>query len=58
KGIRGEEPVDIDIIVEYIQRLSQFATDFDMIKELDINPFMVCNSPDCCKVVDARIMLK
>ena len=41
EGFRGEARVDIAVIAEALQRISQLVTDFPQIAELDINPFMV-----------------
>jgi len=57
EGFRGEEAVDITVIAEALQRISQLVTDFPQIKELDINPFMVRESGEESVVVDARILL-
>lgn len=57
KGVRGEKPVNIGFIIENLQRLSQLSTDFEIIKELDINPFIVSEKPEQCKIVDARIVI-
>jgi acyl-CoA synthetase (NDP forming) len=54
-GFRGEEPVDIESIEDYIQRLSRLVEDFPEIEEMDINPFMVFEKGRCCNVLDARI---
>ncbi|MEF8780344.1 MAG: acetate--CoA ligase family protein [Haloferacaceae archaeon] len=40
RGARGSDPVDVDGIVETIQRLSQLVTDFPSILEFDINPLV------------------
>lgn len=40
RGARGREPVDVEGIVETIQRVSQLAIDFPAILELDINPLV------------------
>jgi acetyltransferase len=55
RGVRGEEPVDIEAIEEYIQRLSRLVEDFPEIEEMDINPFMVFEKGKCCNILDARI---
>jgi len=55
KGTRGERPVDIDSIVEGIQRLSCLAADFPEIQELDINPLVV--SETGAIALDARILI-
>lgn len=58
KGVRGEEPVDTDLIEEYLLRLSQLISDFPEIEQLDINPLLVFEKGKLCCVVDAKIILK
>lgn len=53
RGARGRSPADIDAVVETIQRVSQLATDFPAITELDINPLVVAPSGACA--VDLRL---
>ena len=53
RGARGREPVDVDAVVETVQRLSQLATDFPAILELDVNPLVV--QPDGATAVDLRL---
>jgi acyl-CoA synthetase (NDP forming) len=55
KGLRGEAPVDIQSIEDYIQRVSRLVEDFQEIIEIDINPLTVFEKGRCCNVVDARI---
>lgn len=57
KGVRGEKPVNIGFIIENLLRLSQLSTDFEIIKELDINPFIVSEKAEQSKIVDARIVI-
>jgi acetyltransferase len=57
-GVRGEEPVDIESIEEYIQRLSRLVEDFPEIEEMDINPLVVFEKGRCCNVVDARMKIR
>jgi acetate---CoA ligase (ADP-forming) len=57
EGFRGEARVDIVVIAEALQRISQLVTDFPQIDELDINPFMVGGPGEESVVVDARIQL-
>ncbi|MDH5467730.1 MAG: acetate--CoA ligase family protein [Candidatus Aminicenantes bacterium] len=57
EGFRGEKPYDIEAIAECLKRLSQLVTDFDEIKELDINPLIVYEKGKGCAIVDARIIL-
>jgi acetyltransferase len=54
---RGEG-VDIEAIAEALQRLSQLATEFPQIQEMDINPFMVGPEGTPPIAVDARILLR
>ncbi|MEE8577272.1 MAG: acetate--CoA ligase family protein, partial [candidate division Zixibacteria bacterium] len=58
EGVRGEEGVDIDVIAEGLQRLSQLATEFPQIQELDINPYVVGPEGTTPIAVDARMSVK
>ena len=55
KGVRGEPPVCIDVLIECLQRLAQLVTDFHQILEMDINPMILSPSKEDCRVVDVRI---
>jgi acetyltransferase len=55
KGVRGEEPSDINALVEILLRLSQLMVDFPEIEGIDINPVMVLQKG--AVAVDARIVL-
>ena len=57
KGARGQADVDLSAITGGLQRISQLATDFPQIKELNINPFIVGSIGTEAMVVDARITL-
>jgi acetate---CoA ligase (ADP-forming) len=57
KGTRGEEPSDLEAVIEALLRLSQLLVDFPAIKELDINPLRVFHQADGCRALDARIIL-
>jgi acetyl coenzyme A synthetase (ADP forming)-like protein len=57
EGFRGEAGVDLAVIAEALQRISQLVTDFPQIAELDINPFMVGGPGEESVVADARIQL-
>jgi acetyltransferase len=57
KGARGQADVDLSAIAGGLQRISQLATDFPQIKELNINPFIVGSIGTEAMVVDARITL-
>ena len=56
-GIKGEESVDIEVIAEGLQRVSQLVTEFPQIRELDINPFVVGREGTTPVAVDATIIL-
>ena len=58
EGARGQAPVDLDAIASALQRISQLATDYPEIKELDINPFIVGEVGAEAYVADARMTLK
>ena len=58
EGVRGETGVDIDFIVESIQRLAQLVDEIDGIEELDMNPVIVAPERGDCRVVDARIRVR
>jgi acetyltransferase len=55
EGVRGEPRVDIEFLVESIQRLAHLVNDLRYVQELDINPFILAPDRENCKVVDARI---
>jgi acetate---CoA ligase (ADP-forming) len=55
RGVRGEEPVRLEALVEAIQRLSQLVLDHDRIGELDVNPLLA--TPGGAEALDARITL-
>ena len=58
EGVRGDVRVDIEFIVESVQRLAQLAADTDLIEELDMNPVIVRPQRQECRVVDARIRVR
>jgi acyl-CoA synthetase (NDP forming) len=55
KGLRGEQPLDTEALVESLLRLSQLVTDFPEIEGIDINPVKVLEKGAIA--VDARILL-
>lgn len=57
EGARGQAPVDLDAIAGGLQRISQLATDYPQIVELDINPFIVGEIGTEAYVADARMTL-
>jgi len=54
-GERGEESVDIDKLVEILIRLSQLASDFPEIDEMDLNPVFAFEKGKGAVVVDVRL---
>jgi acetyl coenzyme A synthetase (ADP forming)-like protein len=57
KGARGQAPVDLEAIASALQRISQLATDYPQIAELDINPMIVGEIGSEPYVADARMTL-
>jgi acetyltransferase len=57
QGARGQAPVDLEAIAGALQRISQLATDYPEILELDINPFIVGPVGMQPYVADARMTL-
>lgn len=55
EGIRGEEPSDIEAIVDIIMKVSSLVNANEAISELDLNPVFVFK--DGASVVDARVIL-
>jgi acyl-CoA synthetase (NDP forming) len=56
KGYRNQPPLDINAISDTIVKTSKLVTDYQEIKELDLNPVMVYEKG--AKIVDARIILE
>lgn len=54
-GVRGEKPYDKTDIANCIIKLSKLVMDFPIIKEIDINPYMVFNNGGIG--LDARIII-
>ncbi len=57
-GARGGEGVDIDLVAEGLQRLSQLVTEFPDIEEMEINPYVVGPEGTTPIAVDARIRVE
>lgn len=55
--IRGKKSVDENLLKETLLRLSKLVEDFPVIKELDVNPFMLDEDGNLY-TVDARIITK
>ena len=56
KGIRGQKGVSIDVLAEYLARLSLLVDNFPQIEEIDLNP--VKGYETDLYVVDSRIIQK
>jgi acyl-CoA synthetase (NDP forming) len=54
KGVRGQQSLSIDILAEYLVRLSTLVKDCPQIREIDLNP--VKGFGETLYVVDARIL--
>ena len=54
-GFRGEKGINKEKTAEIIQRISMLVSDFQEIKELDLNPLLATGNDIC--VVDARIII-
>jgi acetate---CoA ligase (ADP-forming) len=57
RGVRGEAPSDLAALSETIERVSQLATEWPEVVELDINPLMVRAAGLGAVAVDARVVL-
>lgn len=57
-GTRGEGGIDMASIAHCLQKISQLATDFPQIAEIEINPLLVCEVGTEPVVVDAKINLR
>jgi acetyltransferase len=57
KGTRGEDPSDIESIIEIMLRVSQLVIDFPEIIEMDINPLFVKKQGEGSIAGDARIRI-
>jgi len=56
-AFRGQQPADIDALVDIILKTSQMVTDLKEIAELDLNPIFVYETGKGAKTVDARVVL-
>ena len=57
KGVRGEKSVDMTLVAECVQRISQLSMDFPQIMEMDINPLKVSTARAQATAVDARVRI-
>jgi acetate---CoA ligase (ADP-forming) len=54
-GIRGKKPMDMGVLRDLLQKVSQIAEDHPDIQEIDLNPVIVHEQG--ASIVDARIIL-
>ena len=57
RGVRGEQPVDREAIVDTLLRLSQLAGSFSEIVEFEINPLTVFEEGQGVIGIDMRLVL-
>ncbi len=57
EGVRGEARVNIELIAECLQRISQLVSDFQEIVEVDVNPFSASALRENTMALDARIKI-
>lgn len=55
-GVRRNPPVDVDALVNILQKVSDLVVHYPDINQLDLNPVIVY--PHGAKIVDARIILE
>jgi acetyltransferase len=58
QGFRGLKGVDMDYMQDQLLRLSQLVSDFSIIDELDINPYIITDDEGTPMAVDGRIKFK
>jgi acetyltransferase len=56
RGARGKPAVDLEAVVDAVQRVSLLAIEFPVIRELDVNPLVA--TPDGVVAVDFRATLE
>ena len=58
KGVRGQQPSDIEALSNYLLKLSHLVADFPEIQELDVNPLNLFESGRGGAALDIRIRVK
>ena len=57
EGVRGQEPADVDGLLEVILGVARLVADFPEIVELDLNPIRVMKAGEGVQALDTRIVL-
>jgi hypothetical protein len=57
EGVRGDEAVDEEALVEILLRLAQLSVRHPRITELDINPFLARPRGTSSLALDARVLV-
>jgi acyl-CoA synthetase (NDP forming) len=55
-GFRGSKPVDLEQLATTVTKLSEILLEIEAIKEIEINPLLVCEVG--AVAVDARVVLQ
>jgi len=55
RGYRGNQPTDIQTLIDTIVRVAQLSLDFPEITEIDLNP--VISYPDSAMALDVKITI-
>ncbi|MBI4512895.1 MAG: acetate--CoA ligase family protein [Gemmatimonadetes bacterium] len=58
EGVRGEKGVDLGLLQEVIQRVSQLVSEHPEIREMEMNPFLAFEPGGPSAAVDARVLLR
>jgi acyl-CoA synthetase (NDP forming) len=58
EGVRGKKGACVDSLQDVLLRISQLASDFPQIAEMDLNPVFTFGPGEGSKVVDVRIRIK
>ena len=54
----GRRPSDKECLAEILERVYQLSVDLPQVEELDMNPIMVYEEGEGCRVADARIIIR
>lgn len=57
EGARGGEILDKDSLIETVFRIAHIMEIFPEIREIDINPLLVCQKGEGSIIMDSRVVL-